>query len=123
MGIYKITDLQGNDFQIEANHPHQFINEFEKHTGKSFSCIDLIWKDVRITESLKVFSEYFVDATETTMIVSDTPIRLLDKDLYVMMINSENGFWNTYSVFLEKVWSGRRVGYIIYYKYVLLVLW
>ena len=113
MTTYTITDLQGNEFsfsQLSRPYAGCFIQTFEKETGIDFNRVDLFWKDVRLTSSLRFMKEHIGEATELLMVVSDKPVRVMDSDIDRIrntLSDQElhSGLWHTQSTMLEDTYG------------------
>ena len=106
MKTYTITDIQGDKIIFDAKHIGDFVYQFEINTGHKFECVDLYWKDERLTSSLKFMKENLKHATELLMVASDKPVRLMDKDIGEIKDNLTDrelqyGLWYSRSEMLE----------------------
>ena len=104
---YTITNIQGDKTIFDAKHIGEFIDQFEINTGNKFECVDLFWKNESLTSSLKFMKANLNNATELLMLVSDKPLRLMDKDIVEIKNNLsdrelEYGLWHSRSKMLEK---------------------
>ena len=101
-----VQNLSGETTRITATNMEDFLRRFETETGIEFNRVNLFDENIHVTSSRKFMTSYFRDNLILTMIVSDTPVRLMDDDILayhdgIPEYDQRIGLWNMRSYELE----------------------
>ena len=103
-----ILEVDGPDAENNRDTiTNDFIDKFETVVGIPFNRVDIFNDERRLTESRVVMNEHLTDMSQLTIIVSDKPIRIMDKDIRQLVdeaeidMEEEFSIWGIFSDELE----------------------